>query len=251
MLIFKRSKKDMSNVGDNVSSEKANWQFSGKVSEHFDAHIKKSVPLYSKGHELVCNISDFFVKENSTVYEIGCSTGTLTLKLTRYNKAKPKAHFIGIDVEKDMIKCAKKNLAKSTPKPKNIDFICEDVLHLELASSDLIICYYAVQFIPPAMRQKIISKIYKALNWGGGFLLFEKTRAPDARFQDMFSTLYADYKLKQGYSAENIISKMMSLKGVLEPFSTQGNLDLLTRAGFMDIVVVQKYLSFEGFLAIK
>ena len=38
---------------------------------------------------------------------------------------------------------------------------------------------------------------------------------------------------------------------VLEPFSTQGNLDLLHRAGFVDIIAVCKYLCFEGFLAIK
>ena len=32
-----------------------------------------------------------------------------------------------------------------------------------------------------------------------------------------------------------IISKGRSLKGILEPFSTKGNLDLLRRAGFKDI----------------
>ncbi|MEK7298654.1 MAG: methyltransferase, partial [Candidatus Margulisiibacteriota bacterium] len=41
------------------------------------------------------------------------------------------------------------------------------------------------------------------------------------------------------------------LKGVLEPFSTQGNLDLLKRAGFVDVTSVMKYICFEGFLAIK
>ena len=45
--------------------------------------------------------------------------------------------------------------------------------------------------------------------------------------------------------------KTRSLKGILEPFSTQGNLDLLSRAGFVDVMTVQKYLCFEGFLAIK
>ena len=47
------------------------------------------------------------------------------------------------------------------------------------------------------------------------------------------------------------VGKTRSLKGILEPFSTQGNLDMMARAGFVDIMTVQKYLSFEGFLAIK
>lgn len=73
----------------------------------------------------------------------------------------------------------------------------------------------------------------------------------DARFQDILSILYNEYKINQGYSPSDILTKSLSLKGVLEPFSTQGNLDMLKRAGFQDINTVQKYLAFEGFLAIK
>ena len=45
--------------------------------------------------------------------------------------------------------------------------------------------------------------------------------------------------------------KTRSLKGILEPFSTQGNIDMMKRAGFVDITTVQKSLCFEGFFAIK
>ena len=38
---------------------------------------------------------------------------------------------------------------------------------------------------------------------------------------------------------------------MLEPFSTQGNVDMLRRAGFVDHMSVFKHLCFEGFLAIK
>jgi tRNA (cmo5U34)-methyltransferase len=48
-----------------------------------------------------------------------------------------------------------------------------------------------------------------------------------------------------------VLGKQRSLKGVLEPFSTQGNIDLLKRAGFVDIMTIMKSICFEGFLAIK
>jgi len=127
----------------------------------------------------------------------------------------------------------------------------DDILHLEMEPADLIVCYYTIQFIRPSLRQNVIDKIYERLQWGGALLLFEKVRGADARFQDILTTLYQEYKLKQVYSAEDILSKNRSLKGVLEPFSTQGNLDLLHRAGFKDVNSIQKYLCFEGFLAIK
>jgi tRNA (cmo5U34)-methyltransferase len=108
-----------------------------------------------------------------------------------------------------------------------------------------------MQFVPPRDRQEIIQRVYESLHWGGAFVMFEKVRGPDARFQDMLSALYNDFKLRNGLSPEEILAKTRSLKGVLEPFSTAGNLGLLERAGFKDIMTVQKYLCFEGFLAIK
>jgi tRNA (cmo5U34)-methyltransferase len=236
-------------AGDDIKTEDSNWNFSGEVVNNFDEHVKKSVPLYIEGHQITCDLSKFFVKESSVVYEIGCSTGALSVKLSKSNSTKSDASFIGFDIEKDMVDFANRELSKTNIK--NVRFEHADIVSTELEKSDLIVCYYTLQFIPPAVRQQVINKLYQSLNWGGALIIFEKVRAPDARFQDIINTLYLDYKLKQGYSEENIISKMMSLKGVLEPFSTQGNLDSLKRAGFIDIITVQKYLSFEGFLAIK
>jgi tRNA (cmo5U34)-methyltransferase len=113
------------------------------------------------------------------------------------------------------------------------------------------VCYYTVQFIHPSVRQKLIDKLYKSLNWGGALLLFEKVRGPDARFQDLMTSLYTDYKIRVGYTPSDIVAKSRSLKGILEPFSTQGNIDMLGRAGFVDINTLQKYICFEGFIANK
>jgi tRNA (cmo5U34)-methyltransferase len=239
----------MTNVGDGLSADRGNWRFSGTVVDSFDEHVSKSVPLYQEGHELICDMSDFFVKPDSVCYEVGCSTGTLTLKLADHNRGKPDASFVGIDIEVDMITKAK---TKAAANPSlNVTFIAEDALVTEMRPADLIVCYYTVQFVRPAVRQALVDKLYNTLNWGGALLLFEKVRGADARFQDILTTLYNDYKLRKGYTPEEIVSKTRSLKGVLEPFSTQGNIDMLKRAGFVDINTVQKYLCFEGFLAIK
>ena len=97
----------------------------------------------------------------------------------------------------------------------------------------------------------MINRIYQSLNWGGAFFMFEKVRAPDGRFQDYANQVYVEFKLENGFSETEIINKSRSIKGVMEPFSTQGNIDLLKRAGFVDIMTIQKYVCFEGFLAIK
>ena len=232
-------------VGDNIDVGNASWKFSGKMVTEFEEHVSKSVPLYHEGHDIILKISDYFVKDDSICYEIGTSTGVLSYKLaSRFSDRGAK--FIGLDREQDMIVNA-----KSRYQMDSLDFIYADVTEYLFEPSDFITSYYVVQFIRPSQRQLLIDKIYQSLNWGGAFLYFEKVRAPDARFQDIMTGIYHEYKLEQGYTAEEIVQKSRSLKGVLEPFSTQGNIDMLKRAGFVDIMSVAKFGSFEGMLAIK
>jgi tRNA (cmo5U34)-methyltransferase len=234
-------------VGQKIATERANWSFSGDVADTFVDHITKSVPGYAQGHELVCQLSDFFVHDDSTCYEIGTSTGELIGKLAQHNAHKKNIKWIGSDIEAPMVKKAQEHCKNL----KNVQIIEADANLLDFEKSDLIVSYYTMQFIQPRYRQELFTKIYESLNWGGAFIMFEKVRGPDARFQDIASQLYMEYKISQGFDESEIVNKSRSLKSVLEPFSTQGNIDLLTRAGFKDITTVFKYICFEGFLAIK
>ena len=233
-------------IGDDLRARNSAWTFKGSVAKNFQNHISRSIPLYSKGQELVTQVSDFFIKKDSTCYELGCSIGALTNLLAKRHVLKKQAKFVGIDIEKDMIREANKRKSNS-----NIQFVCEDVQKYKLKKSDLIISYYTTQFISPSNRQIFFKKIFSSLKWGGAFIVFEKVRARDARFQDMTTGLYNEFKLDNGYSPAEIFNKTRSLKGVLEPFSTKGNCELLDRAGFKDYMTIFKYICFTGFLAIK
>ena len=201
--------------------------------------------MYKEGHQLILDLSEFFLKENAICYDIGCSTGELVKKIDNRLNIKTNKYY-GIDTEKNMLQFAKRK-----NKSKNISFINSDILKVKLKKSDLIISYYTMQFIKPKQRVEILKKIYKSLNWGGGFIMFEKVRAPDARFQDLMLKMYDEFKISNGFGLEEIASKTRSLYGILEPFSTNGNKQILKAAGFKDIMTISKYICFEGFLAIK
>jgi tRNA (cmo5U34)-methyltransferase len=234
-------------VGQGISAKTADWQFGGAVADRFVEHIRQSVPFYDVGHHLVCTISDYFCHDDSVCYEIGTSTGQLIRQLAEHHAHKPAIRWVGIDPVETMIAKAAEHCA-GLP---NVTLSVADALTFDYEKSDLIVAYYCVQFIPPRHRQELLNRLYERLNWGGALVMFEKVRAPDARFQDMMVALYNDFKKGNGFSAEEILNKTSSLKGVLEPFSTEGNLGLLRRAGFVDITTVMKYICFEGFLAIK
>ena len=93
-----------------------------------------------------------------------------------------------------------------------------------------------------------MNKLYENLNWGGALLLFGK-RAPDARFQDIV-TVFITNLIEQGFESEEILIKH-EFKRSARAFSHNGNVDILKRAGFVDILPIFRYIPFEGFLAIK
>ena len=231
------------NTGDSIKAGLGQWSFSNGVDEKFDEHVRKSVPGYDLFHEISVLLSDPFVLKNSTVLDIGSSTGTFTRLLYERHKSKnPK--IIGCDIEPSMVSHAQR-------MNEDIDYRLIDVIKDDLPEDlNLITSFFTIQFIPTAFRQQLIQKIYNSLSWGGAFLLFEKVRAPDARFQDYINHAFTNYKLNN-FKAEEVIGKSNSLIGIMEPFSTQGNIDMLKRAGFVDICSVCKLLCFEGFLAIK
>jgi tRNA (cmo5U34)-methyltransferase len=236
-----------SDVGQGISAANAGWSFAGRTVESFDEHVRRSIPGYQYGHELVEALSDFFVHDDSVCYELGTSTGELIGRLARRHAVRKPARWIGIDIEPDMVSVARRQVSDL----ENVTIELADITRYGLLNSDLIVSYYCLQFVPAKYRQKVVNEIYRALDWGGAFIWFEKVRANDARFQDMLTTLYTDFKVSQGFDAEQILAKTRSLKGVLDPFSSEANRDILARAGFVDFVPIFRDLCFEGLLVVK
>tara|TARA_A100001035_G_C27772026_1_gene496880 strand:+ start:1562 stop:2260 length:699 start_codon:yes stop_codon:yes gene_type:complete len=230
-------------VGEGIKKNTSNWDFEDISLDDFETHISKSVPCYELTHNLGLELSDFFCKANTNVFDIGSTSGSFINSLYERHKNK-EINFSGIEISSSMFEQA------SLRYPK-INFINEDARDCDLNNASFITSYYTIQFINPQFRQELLNKIYNSLNWGGALLLFEKVRAPDARFQDYMIQLYNEYKLTNEYTPDHIMSKSRSLKGVLEPFSSKANLEMLARAGFKDVMTVYKYISFEGFIAIK
>ena len=240
-------------TGEGINANTSSWTFEG-ISETFEKHIKKSVPLYFESHELITGFTDFFVQKGSSIIDIGASTGNLIGKISDRHKTLENIKFYLIDEIEEMVEFSRKSLLdeKGLERSHHFHFINKSITDFNLPeNSSIIISNYTMQFISPAIRQVIIDKIYKSLAWGSAFFFFEKMNGADARFNDILVQNYEDFKIKNGYSVQEIKAKQKSLRGVLRPFSLEGNIDLLKRAGFVDYEIIFSYGQFKGILAIK
>ena len=85
------------NAGDSINTSRGGWDFKNINTEDFEKHVSKSVPNYLEGHEYIRFLSDYFIHNESTIYDIGCSTGNLIAKLSNYHKDKTDLTFLGIE----------------------------------------------------------------------------------------------------------------------------------------------------------
>lgn len=235
------------NVGNGILiSEGQQWSFDNHVAEQFDSHVKLSVPLYDEGHELISYLSDFFISDNSVFYEIGCSTGALIRKICNRHSHKNNVRFIGIESVDEMI-----DKAKTHENSEKIEYINSLIEDTTLEPSNLIVSYYCLQFINPLKRNEVCKKIYDSLLPGGAFILFEKEMIVDPKINKLITSSYMKFKIHNGFTPEEVISKQFSLEGMMKPNTHSANINMLSCAGFQNITSIMRYGEFNGYICIK
>lgn len=233
------------NVGTDIELRQETWSFADSI-DHFDHHIIQSVPHCEEQRAYIAALSRFFIHSHSRVYEIGVSTGGLAMALLE-SLPEREFQYIGLDVERKMIAQAQSRLAH---EPR-FQAIQANATTFAFEPASVMISYYTLQFIPPAERLPLLSRLYQALTPGGALILYEKTLGENAPVQDLLNQLYLDFKAKQGLSPEAILNKAKALRGVSLPLSLEQNKTQLHLAGFETVEVVYRAYCFAGFLALK
>lgn len=237
---------------DEVFREKvaiADFNFGKKVADVFDDMLDRSVPFYSETQRMIGEMATDFVTPGSTVYDLGCSTGTTMLALDRV--VPPDVKFVGLDYSPEMlVKCREKLQEKGFSRE----------IHLQTAdlnngapiqNASLVTMILTLQFIRPLHRDRLIKNILDGLNENGALVLVEKVLGEDSIFNRLFIKYYYDFKMRNGYSQMEISQKREALENVLVPYKLMENREMLLRSGFRYCDVFFKWYNFTGIIAVK
>lgn len=225
-----------------------NFTFNDQVADVFDDMIERSVPLYRIVIDGIARLINQQHQERITVYDLGCSTGTTLLELSRRLPHK-SLRLVGIDNAPAMLDKARRKVAMFG-KTGSISFREDDIIQCSLSGADVVLCNYTLQFIKPSIRKKLVERIYQSLPGGGLLIVCEKVLA-DNFFEHRFTDIYHDFKRQQGYSELEISAKREALENVLIPATVENNLDLLKKAGFNQVEIFCKWFNFASFVALK
>ena len=238
-------------VGDGITAKQQGWVFDESVAKTFTSHVTKSVPLYQEVQTLAVNMADWFVEDDSTIYDVGCSTGTTLRELYGRHKSKKNIQLIGIDNSSAMVDKAREG--SKGLNPKILNFLCQDILEYDLPANiaSAIYSLYSLQFTSLSKRRELCKKIHASLKEHGAFILVEKIIDSDYRVADMFTNLHCERKVEMGLKPEENYHKTQSLRGVLNPLTVEGNITLLKESGFSRVSTFFQWCNFVGFVAIK
>lgn len=226
------------------------WEFNQEVTNCFDEMLERSIPAYADMRELVKRIGKRYVKRNTTIVDMGCSTG---------EAVQPFISTFGCQNNYKLYDVSEPMLDSCRERFKG--WIDEGFLTVEAFDirkglpehlyTSLILSVLTLQFTPIEYRQKIIQSVYDSLEPGGALILVEKVLGSNYALDSMMVDEYYRIKADNAYTQEQISAKRKSLEGVLVPITAKWNEDMLKEAGFRNVDCFWRYLNFAGWVGVK
>lgn len=225
------------------------FDFGPETAEVFDDMLARSIPFYSELQRMIAELAADFAQGGTTVYDLGCSTGTTLATLDR---ALPdEVHLVGIDSSPDMLNRARVKLQPATAH-RPVELLCLDLERgVPIRDASLVVMILTLQFIRPLRREAVIADIAKGLVERGALILVEKVLGGNSLVNRLFIEHYYDFKRRNGYSDMEIAQKREALENVLVPYHDAENRELLLRNGFRYCEPFFRWYNFCGILAIK
>ncbi len=232
------------------SIEKASdFKFGAQVANVFDDMVNRSVPYYGEMQRMLAELSADHAQAGTTVYDLGCSTGTTMLGM--HTMVAPDIQFIGVDDSPEMIeKCHAKLKEQNFNRPYELQ-IADLNEGVKIQNASVVVLCLTLQFVRPLYRERLIQQIYDGLVPGGALLLIEKILAEESRYNRDFIKYYYNYKRRNLYSELEISQKREALENVLIPYKLSENITLLRDKGFAHCETFFKWYNFAGLLAVK
>lgn len=227
----------------------SDFRFGQSVARVFDDMVNRSVPFYGEIQRMIAEQAADQAKEGSSVYDLGCSTGTTLIGMD--SLVNPSISFVGVDDSESMLgKCQEK--LNEAGIQRNIRLEVADLNKgLQMKNASVAVLCLTLQFIRPVNREKLLREILQGLNPGGVLILVEKILAEDSDQNREFIKYYYNYKRRNHYSELEISQKREALENVLIPYKLSENITLLRDVGFEHCEVFFKWYNFAGLVAFK
>jgi len=225
------------------------WEFDREVTQVFDNMLSRSIPQYEVMRQTCFDMAANFVQPGTAIVDLGCSRGEAIAQLM--DDFGEQNRFVGVEVSQPMLAACRERFKEF------IQAGVVDIRELDLKTdypeemASVTLSVLTLQFAPIEYRQRIVRKIFKHTVDGGALILVEKILGSSAELDTLMVDCYYRMKAENGYTAEEIERKRLSLEGVLVPVTAHWNEELLFMAGFRQVDCFWRWMNFAAWIAVK
>ena len=126
-----------------------------------------------------------------------------------------------------------------------------DILDIEIGNASVVALNFTLQFVAPAQRASLLTKIYQGLLPAGVLILSEKLAWDQESEQAFHLEFHRRFKIANGYSELEIAQKRSALENVLIPDSLQYHIERLQQVGFKNVHPWFQCFNFMSLAAFK
>jgi tRNA (cmo5U34)-methyltransferase len=230
--------------GQTRPDEQADKKFSfTNFSKEFDDHIDRSIRGYSTLRTDVVSLSRYFVENDTTVLDLGCSQGSLIRRMYENNDHVRSTEYIGVELND--------SFQEHWKEEEQLKYIVDDITTMEFPKNlSLVTSLFTFQFIPERKRVHLMEKIYENLIEGGAFVFSEKLLSIGGKVQNMMEFMYYDYK-REHFTEKEILDKEIELRHLAKLTNEDLLIKQLLGVGFRQIQTFWRNFNFVGMVALK
>jgi len=182
---------------DKIFSDKmmlvSDFFFGEEVTSVFDDMLNRSVPFYIEIQRMITEMVNDFAVDGSSIYDLGCSTGTTLVNIA--SQVKKDVKLIGIDNSDEMLKRCKEKL-NERGVTKNLELQKVDLNQgITISNASVVVMILTLQFVRPLYRNALVKSIYQGMNRDGCLILVEKVLGESPMLNRLFIKYY--YALKK------------------------------------------------------
>lgn len=192
----------------------ANWTFeSAEIVDHFDEHVRETLPWYDLATNGVVHIARHYVTEGGTVVDVGASTGNIYNAL-RVGLAGRSFSVIGVEKSEEMVRrYAERN--GSYARIWHADACAVEWENKD--KFDVAIFFLTVMFVEPSRRRVLLARVFDAIKPGGAMIVVDRTVAEAGYPATVLWRLALAGKVAAGADPGDVVAKELSLAGAQRP----------------------------------
>lgn len=236
------------------------FAFDKEVASIFDNMAQRAIPMYAETHRvhasLVSALLGAITQKDPApfpqIVDIGASTGCFYKTLCAVRGIDPlvgpgnQFKAVAIDSSTDML-----DKLRAAMPWVYCQYTDASSVHSTPSAYDVANMGYVLQFIHPTERPGVLRAVYHAMKPGATLFISHKEKAPTYALQEEHDRLYRDFRLRNGYSEEEIDAKTEALKGSMWTSTYAELQSLLFHAGFAEITPTMRWVNFCSYTVTK